>query len=33
MKTGKIVVKHIYGAQDAGLTVAPALVENQMPAR
>jgi CO/xanthine dehydrogenase Mo-binding subunit len=29
-KTGKIVVKHLYAAQDAGLTVNPALVENQM---
>jgi nicotinate dehydrogenase subunit B len=29
-KTGKIVVKHVYAAQDAGLTVNPNLVENQM---
>jgi CO/xanthine dehydrogenase Mo-binding subunit len=29
-KTGKIVAKHLYAAQDAGLTVNPALVENQM---
>jgi CO/xanthine dehydrogenase Mo-binding subunit len=29
-KTGKIVVKHVYGAQDAGLAVNPALIENQM---
>jgi nicotinate dehydrogenase subunit B len=29
-KTGKIVAKHMYAAQDAGLTVNPALVENQM---
>jgi nicotinate dehydrogenase subunit B len=29
-KTGKILVKHVYGAQDAGLTVNPNLVENQM---
>jgi CO/xanthine dehydrogenase Mo-binding subunit len=29
-KTGKILVKHLYAAQDAGLTVNPALVENQM---
>ena len=30
MKTGKIVAKHMYASQVAGLTVAPALVENQM---
>ena len=30
MKTGKIVVKHAYAAQVAGLSVAPALIENQM---
>jgi nicotinate dehydrogenase subunit B len=30
LKTGKIVAKHLYGAQDAGLTVNPALVENQI---
>ena len=29
-KTGKIVVKHIYSALDAGLSISPALVENQM---
>jgi len=29
-KTGKMVVTHVYGAQDAGLTVNPNLVENQM---
>jgi nicotinate dehydrogenase subunit B len=29
-KTGKIVVKHVYGAQDAGLAVNPGLIENQM---
>jgi CO/xanthine dehydrogenase Mo-binding subunit len=29
-KTGKIVVKHVYGAQDAGLAINPALIENQM---
>jgi CO/xanthine dehydrogenase Mo-binding subunit len=29
-KTGKIVAKHLYAAHDAGLTVNPALVENQM---
>jgi len=29
-KTGKITVKHVYAAQDAGLTVNPNLVENQM---
>ena len=29
-KTGKIVVKHIYAAQVAGLGVNPARVENQM---
>jgi nicotinate dehydrogenase subunit B len=28
-KTGKIVVKHVYGAQDTGLTVYPGGVENQ----
>ncbi|HWF10187.1 MAG TPA: molybdopterin cofactor-binding domain-containing protein [Bryobacteraceae bacterium] len=29
-QTGKIVVKHMYGAIDAGLTVNPAFVENQI---
>jgi CO/xanthine dehydrogenase Mo-binding subunit len=29
-KTGKIVAKHVYAAQDAGLAVNPALIENQM---
>jgi CO/xanthine dehydrogenase Mo-binding subunit len=29
-KTGKITVKHIYAAQDSGLTVNPASVENQI---
>jgi nicotinate dehydrogenase subunit B len=29
-KTGKISVLHVYAAQDAGLTVSPNLVENQM---
>jgi CO/xanthine dehydrogenase Mo-binding subunit len=29
-KTGKINVTHLYGAQDAGLTVNPNLVENQI---
>jgi CO/xanthine dehydrogenase Mo-binding subunit len=29
-KTGKLLVKHVYGAQDAGLVVNPNLVENQM---
>jgi CO/xanthine dehydrogenase Mo-binding subunit len=29
-KTGKIVVSTLYGAQDAGLTVNPGLVENQI---
>jgi nicotinate dehydrogenase subunit B len=29
-KTGKITVNHVYAAQDAGLTVNPNLVENQM---
>ena len=29
-KTGKIVVKHMYVAQDLGLTISPALAENQM---
>ncbi len=29
MKTGKIVAKHMYVAQVAGLTVAPSLVDNQ----
>jgi CO/xanthine dehydrogenase Mo-binding subunit len=29
-KTGKILVKHLYAAQDAGLTVNPAAAENQM---
>jgi CO/xanthine dehydrogenase Mo-binding subunit len=30
LKTGKIVVKHMYGAQDSGLIVNPGLVENQL---
>src|SRR5439155_1310798 len=30
IKTGKIVVKHAYAAQVAGLSVAPALLENQI---
>ena len=29
-KTGKITVDHVYAAQEAGLTVNPNLVENQM---
>jgi CO/xanthine dehydrogenase Mo-binding subunit len=29
-KTGKLVVKHLYSALDAGLSVSPALVENQI---
>ena len=29
-KTGKIAVSHVYTAQDAGLGVNPALIENQM---
>jgi CO/xanthine dehydrogenase Mo-binding subunit len=29
-RTGNIVAKHLYGALDAGLTVNPALVENQI---
>jgi nicotinate dehydrogenase subunit B len=29
-KTGKIAVKHLYGAQDCGLAVNPASVENQI---
>jgi nicotinate dehydrogenase subunit B len=29
-KTGKIVIKHLYASQDAGLAVNPALIENQM---
>jgi CO/xanthine dehydrogenase Mo-binding subunit len=29
-KTGKITVNHVYAAQEAGLTVNPNLVENQM---
>ncbi len=29
-QTGKMTVLHVYGAQDAGLTVNPNLVENQM---
>jgi CO/xanthine dehydrogenase Mo-binding subunit len=29
-KTGKIVVKHMYVVQDLGLTISPALAENQM---
>ena len=29
-KTGKITVDHLYAAQDAGTTVNPGLVENQM---
>jgi CO/xanthine dehydrogenase Mo-binding subunit len=30
MKTGKITAKHVYAAQDAGLAVNPALIENQI---
>jgi CO/xanthine dehydrogenase Mo-binding subunit len=30
VKSGKIVAKHMYASQVAGLTVAPSLVENQM---
>ena len=30
LKTGKIVVTHLYGAQDSGVIVNPASVENQM---
>jgi CO/xanthine dehydrogenase Mo-binding subunit len=29
-KTGKIVVKHMFGAQDVGLAISPGLVQNQM---
>ena len=29
-KTGKIVVKHVYGAQDSGFVVNPASAENQI---
>ena len=29
-KTGKITVDHLYAAQDAGITVNPASVQNQM---
>ncbi len=29
-KTGKIVVKHLYGAQDSGIVVNPASAENQI---
>jgi CO/xanthine dehydrogenase Mo-binding subunit len=29
-KTGKIVVKHLYSALDAGLSISPALVESQI---
>ena len=29
-KTGKILVKHMYGVQDSGLTISPGLVQNQM---
>ena len=29
-KTGKITVNHLYGAQVAGLSVAPSLIENQI---
>jgi nicotinate dehydrogenase subunit B len=29
-KTGKIVAKHVYAAEDHGLTINPAMVENQM---
>ena len=29
-KTGKITAKHIYAAQDSGLAVNPASVENQI---
>jgi CO/xanthine dehydrogenase Mo-binding subunit len=30
MKTGKIVAKHMVGAQDAGLAINPALIESQI---
>ena len=30
VKTGKLVAKHLYAAQDNGLTINPGLVENQM---
>ncbi|HEY6055659.1 MAG TPA: molybdopterin cofactor-binding domain-containing protein [Gaiellaceae bacterium] len=30
MKTGKITATHVYGAQDQGLAINPALVESQM---
>jgi nicotinate dehydrogenase subunit B len=29
-KTGKILVKHMYGVQDSGLSISPGLMENQM---
>jgi CO/xanthine dehydrogenase Mo-binding subunit len=29
-KSGKILVKHLYSALDAGLSISPALVENQI---
>jgi CO/xanthine dehydrogenase Mo-binding subunit len=29
-KTGKITVKHLYGVQDSGLAVNPALIQNQL---
>ena len=29
-KSGKILVKHMYASQDAGLTISPSLAENQM---
>jgi nicotinate dehydrogenase subunit B len=29
-KTGKILVKHLYGAQDSGVVVNPASIENQL---
>jgi nicotinate dehydrogenase subunit B len=30
IKTGKVIVTHMYGVQDSGLIVNPALVENQL---
>ena len=30
MKTGKILAKHLYGTQVAGLSVAPSMIENQI---
>ena len=30
VRTGKITVKHLYGAQVAGLSVSPSLIENQI---